>query len=379
MEEDGKSNSSDSNRDNGVDISNSTEERAEFSRVESAARGWMLDFCFVSLCHYFKEDKLEQFNRCLNELQVFLEGSDDEIWNQERKREVCCFLERIVHGKQTDYYYASNKQVTPLMSAVSIWNSLEDTVVDETLFKNIKKLLFIQSVAVCMERGDYIKASWVIEWLTEVCGMPQNLRMKLSLIVKQKDTYHVFLSTFCFTSLVESVKSFIDLFLKEHPSDFLLKAASKVILSCQKTEDRTANSEPEPSEALEEKQKKSKKPLFALQSAVMWQPGSSKKPCFFQKISSRNTAVRLTSRCASPLKSENETKRRSTKKKWTWKEDKDLKMGVLRYGEGRWAKILEDFPLPGRTGVMLKDRWRTLKKLGEVKSQRGRHIDHVSS
>ncbi|KAL4635177.1 telomeric repeat-binding factor 1 isoform X2 [Arapaima gigas] len=345
------------------EISSSTEESAAFAQVESVVNDWMLDFCFVSLCHYFKEDEHEQFNRSLKQLEAFLVESPHVKWNQERKYEICCFLARAVHGKHTDYQYERNKRITPLMSAVSIWNSLEDIVGSETLFNDIKKLLFVQSVAVCMERGDYIRASWVLEWLTEECGLPQNLRMKLSLIVKQKDTYHAFLSTFSFDSLVGNIKTFIDLFLKEHPSNFLFKAASKVVLCCQKKADRTTHHDPEPesSVALEEKPKKTKKTLFAKQSDMMWSPASIKKPRAFHKMSNRSD-IRLTSGCDSPLKSANERKRRHIKKKWTYSEDQALKSGVLQHGEGKWAKILEDFPLPGRTSVMLKDRWRTLKK-----------------
>lgn len=48
--------------------------------------------------------------------------------------------------------------------------------------------------------------------------------------------------------------------------------------------------------------------------------------------------------------------------KWTPELDRFLKEGVRQYGVGKWARILLDYDFEGRTGTMLKDRWRTLIK-----------------
>lgn len=52
--------------------------------------------------------------------------------------------------------------------------------------------------------------------------------------------------------------------------------------------------------------------------------------------------------------------------KWTPELDRFLKEGVRQHGAGKWARILLDYDFEGRTGTMLKDRWRTLTK-GRVK------------
>ncbi|NXD48479.1 TERF2 factor, partial [Corvus moneduloides] len=50
--------------------------------------------------------------------------------------------------------------------------------------------------------------------------------------------------------------------------------------------------------------------------------------------------------------------------KWTIQESEWIKEGVKKYGEGRWKAICLKYPFQNRTSVMIKDRWRTMKKLG---------------
>uniref|UniRef100_A0A8D0BJI0 Telomeric repeat binding factor 2 n=1 Tax=Salvator merianae TaxID=96440 RepID=A0A8D0BJI0_SALMN len=52
------------------------------------------------------------------------------------------------------------------------------------------------------------------------------------------------------------------------------------------------------------------------------------------------------------------------KKMWTWEESKWVSDGVRKFGEGNWKIICKAYPFNKRTPVMIKDRWRTMKKLG---------------
>ncbi|XP_024411922.1 telomeric repeat-binding factor 2 isoform X1 [Desmodus rotundus] len=52
------------------------------------------------------------------------------------------------------------------------------------------------------------------------------------------------------------------------------------------------------------------------------------------------------------------------KQKWTVEESEWVKAGVEKFGEGNWAAISKNYPFVNRTAVMIKDRWRTMKRLG---------------
>ncbi|XP_066050919.1 telomeric repeat-binding factor 2 isoform X2 [Chamaea fasciata] len=68
---------------------------------------------------------------------------------------------------------------------------------------------------------------------------------------------------------------------------------------------------------------------------------------------------------AASLEKNNISKISSSKKqKWTVQESEWIKEGVKKYGEGRWKAICLRYPFQNRTAVMIKDRWRTMKKLG---------------
>uniref|UniRef100_W5M829 Telomeric repeat-binding factor n=1 Tax=Lepisosteus oculatus TaxID=7918 RepID=W5M829_LEPOC len=374
-----------------------SEVSAEFSEVEHVAKSWMLDFVIGSLCHHFRHDKYKEFNQSLSVLEALIPGFGQFKSYQKKMINICFVLSRIVNGKKTSLQYEEDARITPLMSASHIWNVIEQEIEQKTLYEDIKRLLFVQSVAVCLQSGQHQKASWVLERLTETTEVPQNLRMKLSMIVNKKDAYHQFLLNFSFDVLLEKIKILLDSFQKDYLSDFLLKAASKVV-EASKEKGVEEETSPEGNSFLCKTSnigsRKVPENLFSSVgeitasetitrsltsrslSLVDSRARRASPTCSSLSRSSGRPSTRFKKGAASKRynsgtrlsfdftkRKTSELKKKRVKRHWTFEENQALKAGVRRYGEGNWAKILKHFEFNNRTGVMLKDRWRTMKKL----------------
>ncbi|KAM9436543.1 telomeric repeat-binding factor 1 [Clarias gariepinus] len=360
-------------------ISSTTSAKVNTCEVESVAQSWMIDFCFLSLCGFYREQNAEKFSKTLKVFEAMIDDEDQLQDSQQTKRTICCLLSRIMDGKNLDAHYDMNNKVTPLMSALSVWDCLKDTINDSALHDSIKNLLFIQCVGVCLENGNTQLAAHTLQWLEKETNLPERLQRKLSIIVSKKDVYDQLLTRFSFDHLLKNINMFLDTFLEKHPSDFLFKAASKVVQVHHERPEQTSEheveqnyEEPEPdsfkkpetttvSAALNLKPKKK---LFSNKTVRPWKPESSKK---LQRLPHQPTKIKVSrASCQMPQPKQNTVSKYRTKKKWLFEEDQHLKAGVRKYGEGKWSKILQEFDFKDRTSVMLKDRWRTLKKHGKV-------------
>ncbi|KAI4791926.1 hypothetical protein KUCAC02_033715 [Chaenocephalus aceratus] len=106
------------------------------------------------------------------------------------------------------------------------------------------------------------------------------------------------------------------------------------------------------------KNKTTKRKLLSTNFMEEWEIDSCRKPFLSVKRIPESGHVSEVDGTSSILK------RRKSPRKWTDKLDRHLKRGVKRHGVGKWAQMLLDVDLDfeGRTGVMLKDRWRILMK-----------------
>ncbi|CAG5895901.1 unnamed protein product [Menidia menidia] len=351
----------------------STNKSVNFSHVNTVATGWMLDFMFVGLCRRFRDGKLEEFNETLKIFEAISQSKSLKRNCHKEKILLCAFLARVMHGKQLDVVFEEDESVMPLMSAAKIWSKLKQTVADETLFKKIAVLLLVQSVALCLEKGQRSSASSTLQWFEKHQEFPQKIRVKLSAVVAQMETYDPFLTSYSFQHLQETIQSFLDSYLEENPSDYLLKVATKVVQS-QDTEDLEEvtsldSSVPKTPDKSQQKKRKMKRKLLSTQMTDVWRPDSAKKP----RVSLTRLSITDLSKIpsgkspeTSPVHKTSKPKTSIPKKKWTFHLDKYLKQGVKVHGQGKWARILMDYDFEGRTAVMLKDRWRVLVRTHQV-------------
>ncbi|KAL2085158.1 hypothetical protein ACEWY4_018478 [Coilia grayii] len=357
-------------------IPSTTDEITSFKDVDRLVKSWMIDYLFLSITHHFKERNSNEFTRTVRSFEVMIDGVELED-HQLKKKLVCGFLARIMDGKNLDVQYTNDEKVTPLMSAVTVWKAMHYVVTDSNLHRTIMRLLFVQSVAICLEKGKHLMAKNVLQWLQKECDLPQKLQTNLASIVSAKNTHDAYLSSFSFPCLMEQVQTFIDSFIQENPSSFLLQAGAKVVQAKQeKDKSEVEPHEPEKAEPTDDSANQSKQEEeFVLHSKLNasrpkrrllakcrvtdpWKPDSAKKTSV-QKSKEPNLKVGRLSGKGSP-KAPVYTSR--TKKPWDYAQDQYLMAGVKKHGEGRWSQILVDYDFGDRTAVMLKDRWRVLKK-----------------
>nr|KAF6426932.1 telomeric repeat binding factor 1 [Molossus molossus] len=335
------------------------------AEAEAVAAGWMLDFLCLSLCRAFCDGRSEDFHRTRDSAEAIIHGLSSLTAYQLRTIYICQFLTRIAAGKALDAQFETDERITPLESALVIWDLIEKE--HDKLHEEIQNLIKIQS-----------------------------LQRKLLMIISQKDTFHSFFQHFSYNHMMEKIKTFVNYVLDEKSSTFLMKAAAKVVeskraratISQDKPNGNDADMETEanldvarsvndkPSAVTESSQdvvsyliRSHKTLLFKSQRGHQQQDFNEKEERAETHRSRRQTerSRQATERKRmNVLNNQPETSKnhRSRKKQaWLWEEDKNLRSGVRKYGEGNWSKILLHYKFNNRTSVMLKDRWRTMKKL----------------
>ncbi|XP_066122415.1 telomeric repeat-binding factor 1 isoform X2 [Saccopteryx bilineata] len=337
------------------------------AEAEAVAAGWMLDFLCLTLCRAFRDGRSDDFLRARDSAE--------------------------------DAQFETDERITPLESALIIWDSIEKE--HDKLHEEIQNLIKIQATAVCMESGNFKEAEEVFERIFGGSHSHTSLQRKLLTIISQKDTFHSFYQHFSYNLMMEKVKSYINCVLDEKSSTFLMKAAAKVVES-KRARTETYQDKPDsddtdmeinanldvdnsvndrPSTVTESSQctlslMRSHRNLFSSKSQYGCQHQDlNKKEERAKTLESRRKTKGNRSATGSKrthvLEDQPETSKnhRSRKKQaWLWEEDKNLRCGVRKYGEGNWTKILLHYKFNNRTSVMLKDRWRTMKKLKLINS-----------
>ncbi|KAM5314360.1 telomeric repeat-binding factor 1 isoform 2-T2 [Glossophaga mutica] len=341
------------------------------TEAEAVAGGWMLDFLCLTLCRAFRDDRSEDFHRTRDSAEAIIHGLSSLTAYQLRTVYICQFLTRIAAGKALDAQFETDERITPLESALMIWDSIEKE--HDKFHEEIQNLIKIQAIAVCMESGNFKEAEEVFERIFD--GSHTSLQRKLLKIISQKDTFHSFFQHFSYNRMMGKIKSFVNYVLDEKSSTFLMKAATKVV---ETKRARTVPQEnPNGTDTDMETQvdldtgKRSHKNLFLSNSQHgCHQQDSNEEEEREETLKSRRKTEKdrqaTERRRRTVLNNQPETSKnhRARKKQaWLWEEDKNLRSGVRKYGEGNWSKILLHYKFNNRTSVMLKDRWRTMKKL----------------
>ncbi|XP_019678341.2 telomeric repeat-binding factor 1 isoform X1 [Felis catus] len=370
-----------------VGVPEEEEDPGLVAEAEAVAAGWMLDFLCLSLCRAFRDGRSEDFHRTRDSAEAIIHGLSSLTAYQLRTIFICQFLTRVAAGKTLDAQFESDERITPLESALMIWASIENE--HDKLHEEIQNLIKIQAIAVCMENGNFKEAEEVFERIFDDPNSYEPLKRKLLMVISQRDTFHSIFQHFSYNHMMEKIKSYVNCVISEKSSAFLMKAAAKVVESKRA---RTTSQEKPDGNSIEmetganldvgksvttDKKSAGTESSEGLTRISFYLNGNTeadskslirkRKEWKLFKVEERKKNRQTTeSKRRHILNSQPVTsrKRRSRKKQaWLWEEDKNLRSGVRKYGEGHWSKILLHYKFNNRTGVMLKDRWRTMKKL----------------
>ncbi|KAG8570625.1 hypothetical protein GDO81_011355, partial [Engystomops pustulosus] len=301
------------------------------------------------------------------------------------------FLTRVAEGRHLDVEFEADDKLTPLEAAAAVLDQIIEEEDDlRILQEEIKTLVKIQY-----------------------------LRMKMSMVVGKKDPYHEFLENFSYSKMLKKITSYTSLVLARRPPVFLLQAATKMVeakgkldvqagennvcdepvtvsenkdqkahnsndkdfqkedLSTSESEDTSlekSSADLNPNEITEEAvrftDKATERPqrrLFSLEQGTPWHPDKSRKVVSKSILGKKHH--NLENVPSENLETSINPASNKRRQPWTWEEDELLKKGVKKYGAGNWSKILVHYKFNNRTGVMLKDRWRTMRKLNMVNDE----------
>ncbi|NXQ12154.1 TERF1 factor, partial [Peucedramus taeniatus] len=328
---------------------------------EDVAAEWMLEFACSCLCRHFAEQSGAEFRRWRDVAQALINGLSQIPPHQKKTVYLCQLLIRIAQGKSLGLQFENDQRISPLESALSFWTLLErEEIKLEKLHEEIRRLIQIQIVAVHMENRYFKEAAEVLERLFTDSESDKPLRVKLATIIKTKDPYVPLLQSFSYSLLIRKIKSYIELFMKENETNFLIQEATKHVakgLGATAWQNRPVEVNENSKSDLETKQR------FVLSIILL-------RDVLGQKLATITFPIYYKFVFFCGLNNmQNEEKNGVSlacsrrRQRWTPKEDLELKLGVGEFGVGNWAKILAHGNFNNRTGVMLKDRWRTLSKI----------------
>ncbi|KAM4790848.1 telomeric repeat-binding factor 1 [Cyanocitta cristata] len=337
--------------------------------VEAVAAEWMLEFACSCLCRHFAEQSGAEFRRWRDVAQALINGLSQIPPHQKKTVYLCQLLIRIAQGKNLGLHFESDQRISPLESALSFWTLLEKEEIKlEKLHEDIHRLIQIQIVAVHMENRYFKEAAEVLERLFTDSESDKPLRVKLATIIKTKDPYVPLLQNFSYSLLISKIKSYIELFMKENETNFLLQEATKQVaskgLEATAWQNRPLEVNENDKSDLETKQRLIKEE----QCITSQSSGDIKNPTLRRHLGQKPKESRVLQSLNNMQNVEKNGVSLACSRKrqrWTYQEDLELKSGVRKFGVGNWAKILLHGNFNNRTSVMLKDRWRTLSRIGQ--------------
>ncbi|KAM4613965.1 telomeric repeat-binding factor 2 isoform 3-T3 [Discoglossus pictus] len=332
----------------------STENNSE--KLERTVNCWVLEYYFHCAMAAFRNDQHQDFEEIRDIVSVLIQRPLESTQPVTRKLRIMQCLSRVEEGEDPDCTFDKDGTETPLESALAILDVIQDEFqFDLELLRKNKQMLKEAAVVVCIKKEQYDKASSILRKYISNHSGTKKLRAELQEIIQEKNLRHPTVQNFSFFTIKQKIYQLFENYIDDI-TPFLLTAARKAHQMENATKEPTIIEQ-------KSKQPSQSSPTDPPQPVRNSMLNTSDVPGEQDSWSEEDDLFK-TKRSTD---SSNSTSSNSGKRqKWTAEETEWIRHGVKKYGEGNWSKICKRFPFQNRTSVMIKDRWRTMKKLGLV-------------
>ncbi|XP_062031783.1 telomeric repeat-binding factor 2 isoform X4 [Lepus europaeus] len=377
------------------------------ARLEEAVNRWVLKFYFHEALRAFRGSRYGDFRQIRDIMQALLVRPLGKEHTVSRLLRVMQCLSRIEEGENLDCSFDMEAELTPLESAINVLEMIKtEFTLTEAVIESSRKLVKEAAVIICIKNKEFEKASKILKKHMSKDPTTQKMKNDLLNIIREKNVAHPVIQNFSYETFQQKMLRFLESHLDD-TEPYLLTMAKKALKSQSAAsstvkEDKQPAPEPVAKPPREPARQLQNTPttigITTLKAAFKALSGAQDSDAAFSKLDQKDlvlpnqvTPPSPALKNKRPRKDENESsapaeecpkasgtaltgwkkKRPGWKRttcfkfrKWTVEESEWVKAGVQKYGEGNWAAISKNYPFVNRTAVMIKDRWRTMKKLG---------------
>ncbi|XP_066440182.1 telomeric repeat-binding factor 2 isoform X4 [Eleutherodactylus coqui] len=346
--------------------------------LEPVVNQWVLDYFFHLYVDAFKNCRNEDFEQIRDMVSILIQRRLKVVTQNSRILLFMRFLSCIKEGEDLDCRFDEDKNETPLESAIAVLDLMkqEETFPADLIHTN-QQMLKEAAVVYCIQKKQFSRAGNILKKHISNSRNTRKLRAELMHIIQERNVKHPMIANFSLCTVKEKIYDMFEKFVRNIPSFLLtlaqkdhadLKGESKGPLTPEKQPKQTPGNVSPPGEpstsatpdhlslASQSKDVSSSEMDVGTGSHVSNKASAEEEPDTW----SDEDSLFLDNRSSKSINSSNSFGKR---KKWTEEETEWIKLGVKKYGEGKWTRILKSYAFKERTAIMIKDRWRTMKKL----------------
>uniref|UniRef100_H0V1J1 Telomeric repeat-binding factor 2 n=1 Tax=Cavia porcellus TaxID=10141 RepID=H0V1J1_CAVPO len=386
-------------------LGGAAERGAGEARLEEAVNRWVLKFYFHEALRAFRSSRYADFRQIRDIMQALLVRPLGKEHTVSRLLRVMQCLSRIEEGENLDCSFDMEAELTPLESAMNVLEMIKtEFTLTEAMVESSRKLVKEAAVIICIKNKEFEKASKILKKHMSKDPSTQKLRSDLLNIIREKNLAHPVIQNFSYEIFQQKMLRFLESHL-DGTEPYLLTMAKKSlksesVVSSAVKEDKQPAPQPVEKPLREPARQLQNTPttigIRTLKAAFKALSGAQDSEAAFSKLDQKDLVlpnqlawkvewevlhVGIVSK--GKWNSSNGVEEKETwigedelfqmtfdesfgflLQKWTVEESEWVKAGVQKYGEGNWVAISKNYPFVNRTAVMIKDRWRTMKKLG---------------